>query len=74
MVTYIYYRYLKAREQGYKCFRYSLRMRLAVTEAMRDIYYRFAKVKGREIVRLRQALFGEDILFEVSDSDDSGED
>lgn len=67
-------RYLKAREQGYKCFRYSLRMRLAVTEAMRDIYYQFAKVKGREIVRLRQALFGEDILFDVSDLDDSEED
>lgn len=49
-------------------------MRLAVTEAMRDIYYQFAKVKGREIVRLRQALFGEDILFDVSDLDDSEED
>lgn len=73
-VTHNLYRYLKAREQGYKCFRYSLRMRLAVTEAMRDIYYQFSKVKGREIVRLRQALFGEDIEFNVSDSDDTEDD
>lgn len=49
-------------------------MRLAVTEAMRDIYYQFSKAKGREIVRLRQALFGEEIEFNVSDSDDTEED
>ncbi|XP_062587021.1 uncharacterized protein LOC134248627 [Saccostrea cucullata] len=63
-------RYFLAREAGQKCFRYSLRLRMAVTEAMRDIYYKFSKVKGREIVRLRQELFGEDIEFLVSDSED----
>ncbi|WAR19786.1 hypothetical protein MAR_001624 [Mya arenaria] len=50
------FRYKKARNNNRKSFRYPLRMRLAVVEGIRDMYYDYATKKVEEIEHLRKVL------------------
>lgn len=60
------YRYHAARSNGNRSFRYKLRLRLAIVEGIRNMYYEYANRKAFEIVNLRRDLFGE-IVEIVSD-------
>jgi len=63
-------RYTRAKEQKRKSFRYSLRLRLAVVEGLRNMYYDFAKVQAIEIKKLKAELDGH-IIDEISDDGES---
>lgn len=52
-------RYHEARIQTNKSFRYKLRLRLAIVEGVRNMFYEYANRKAYEIVSLRRDLFGE---------------
>ena len=60
------YRYRKAKATNTRSFRYPLRLRLAVVEGIRNMYYDYAKMKAEEVQNLR------DELQEQSDSDMEG--
>ena len=61
-------RYYAARSNVNRNFRYKLRLRLAVVEGIRNMYYDYANLKASEIVTLRRDLFGQ-IIEVVSDQD-----
>lgn len=46
-------RYEKASRENHRSFRYSLRLRMAVTEGVRNMYYEYAANKADEITHLR---------------------
>jgi len=46
-------RYEKASRENRRSFRYSLRLRMAVTEGVRNMFYEFATAKADEITDLR---------------------
>ena len=46
-------RYDKASRENHRSFRYSLRLRMAVTEGVRNMYYEYAANKADEITNLR---------------------
>ena len=54
-------RYLKAKRENMRTFRYSLRLRLAVVEGLRNTYYDYAHQKAETVAELRQELFVEDV-------------
>ena len=62
-------RYNKAKKDNHKSFRYSLRLRIAVVDGMRNMYYDYAHKKAEVVVELRQELFGE-VVDIVSDETD----
>ena len=62
----VLYRYHKARTQTNRSFRYKLRLRLAIVEGIRNMFYEYANRKAYEIVSLRRDLFGE-IVEVISD-------
>ena len=64
-------RYNKAKKDNHKSFRYSLRLRIAVVDGMRNMYYDYAHQKAEAIAELRQELFGEvvDIVSDERDID-----
>lgn len=64
-------RYNKAKKDNHKSFRYSLRLRIAVVDGMRNMYYDYAHKKAETIAELRQELFGEvvDIVTDQSSAD-----
>ena len=62
-------RYNKAKKDNHKSFRYSLRLRIAVVDGMRNMYYDYAHKKAEVVVELRQELFGE-VVDTVSDETD----
>ena len=49
-------RYEKASRENHRSFRYSLRLRMAVTEGVRNMYYEYAATKADEITNLRGEL------------------
>ncbi|KAK7099938.1 nucleolar transcription factor 1-B-like [Littorina saxatilis] len=55
-------RYEKASRENHRSFRYSLRLRMAVTEGVRNMYYEYAANKADDITHLRC-----DVLREVGD-------
>ena len=59
-------RYNKAKKANNKSFRYSLRLRIAVVDGMRNMYYDYAHKKAESIADLRRELFGE-VVDIVSD-------
>ena len=63
----VLYRYHEARNLGNRSFRYKLRLRLAVVEGIRNMFYEYANRKAIQIVNLRRDLFGE-IVEIVSDN------
>lgn len=64
-------RYNKAKKDNHRSFRYSLRLRIAVVDGMRNMYYDYAHKKAETIAELRQELFGEvvDIVTDESSAD-----
>jgi hypothetical protein len=51
---------------NHKSFRYSLRLRIAIVDGMRNMYYDYAHKKAEVVTELRQELFGE-VVDIVSD-------
>lgn len=49
-------RYNRAKSNDKKSFRYPLRMRLAIVEGVRDMYYEFAAQKANEVDFLRRLI------------------
>ena len=64
-------RYNKAKKDNHRSFRYSLRLRIAVVDGMRNMYYDYAHKKAETTAELRQELFGEevDIVTDESSTD-----
>ena len=50
------HRYKKAKTDNRRSFRYPLRLRLAVVEGIRNMYYDYAKQKADEVKTLKDAL------------------
>ena len=65
------HRYKKAKTEGRRTFRYSLRLRLAAVEGLRNMYYDYAHQKAQSVADLRQELFGEDVQIISDDTEDS---
>ncbi|KAH3807688.1 hypothetical protein DPMN_136035 [Dreissena polymorpha] len=55
----VLFRYNAARDSANRSFRYKLRLRLAVVEGIRNMFYEYANIKAVQIVNLRRDLFGE---------------
>lgn len=55
----VLFRYNAARDSANRSFRYKLRLRLAVVEGIRNMFYEYANIKALQIVNLRRDLFGE---------------
>ncbi|WAR28898.1 hypothetical protein MAR_014602 [Mya arenaria] len=66
----VLFRYHAARANTNRGFRYKLRLRLAIVEGIRNMFYEYANRKASEIVNLRRELFGE--IVEIV-SDDTGD-
>ena len=62
-------RYSRAKDENFRCFRYNLRLKLAVIEGVRNMYYDYAYMKAEDVARLRQDLFGDNLAIVVSDSE-----
>ena len=62
-------RYSQAKTDNFKCFRYNLRLKLAVTEGVRNMYYDYAYAKAEKVAELRQDLYGETVEIVASDTE-----
>lgn len=65
----IHKRYNCAKKNNHRVFRYKLRLRLAVVEGLRNMYYEYANKKASRVVELRRELYNEAV--EVVEQDDS---
>lgn len=66
----IHKRYNCAKKNNHRVFRYKLRLRLAVVEGLRNMYYEYANKKASRVVELRRELFNENVeVVEQEDSD-----
>ena len=63
-------RYDKASKENHRSFRYSLRLRMAVTEGVRNMYYEYASNKADEITNLRGQVLHEEHGSSADDDDD----
>lgn len=54
-------RYTRAREDNFHRFRYNLRLKMAVVEGVRNMYYEYAYIQAEHVADLRRRLFGEEI-------------
>ena len=66
-------RYSKAKQDNFRCFRYNLRLKLAVIEGVRNMFYDYAYVKAEKVAELRYELFGQTIDIVTSDSETDDE-
>ena len=66
-------RYRRAKVENFKCFRNNLRLKLAVVEGTRNMYYDYAHIQAELVADLRQELFGEHVNI-VTDSDTDDDD
>jgi len=63
-------RYKIAKHTGNKAFRYNLRLKLAVIEGCRNMFYDYAYTKADQVADLRRELFNESVeIVSASDSD-----
>ncbi|WAR07230.1 hypothetical protein MAR_017188 [Mya arenaria] len=68
-------RYKMAKRSNNKAFRYNLRLKLAVIEGVRNMYYDFAYSKAERVAELRRELFDESVeIVSGSDSEYSSDD
>ena len=49
-------RYAKSKREQQRTFRYSLRLRMAVVDGLRDVYYEFAHKQAKESASLKSLL------------------
>lgn len=61
-------RYKSAKNDNNRSFRYNYRLKLAVIEGVRNMYYDYAYAKADEVAKLRRELFNESVEI-VSGSD-----
>ena len=54
-------RYRSAKKENLRTFRYSLRLRLAVVEGLRNMYYDYAHEKADQVAVLRKEMFGQEV-------------
>ena len=63
-------RYKNARRTNNRSFRYNLRLKLAVIEGVRNMYFDYAYAKADQVADLRRELFNESVeIVSGSDSD-----
>ena len=67
-------RYARAKNDNFRSFRYNLRLKLAVLEGVRNMYYEYARLKVENIAKLRLELFGEIVEIVSGEYDDEDED
>ncbi|WAQ94702.1 hypothetical protein MAR_007173 [Mya arenaria] len=58
-------RYQRAKDDGFRSFRYNLRLKLACNEGVRNMYYEYAYAQAEIVVELRRQLYGEEV--DISD-------
>ena len=61
-------RYKMAKRSNNRAFRYNLRLKLAVIEGARNMYYDYAYIKADQVAKLRRDMFDESVEI-VSGSD-----
>lgn len=66
-------RYDRANKEGNKAFRYSLRLKIAAGEGLRNTYYEYARCKADLITSLRSTLFGPEQQYETDSDQDTDE-
>ncbi|OWF45996.1 hypothetical protein KP79_PYT15430 [Mizuhopecten yessoensis] len=64
-------RYDMAKSSSNRAFRYNLRLKLAVVEGMRNVYYDYAHNKAKMVANLRRDLFGETVEIIADDAESS---
>lgn len=64
-------RYKSAREEGFKSFRYNLRIRLAAVEGVRNMYYEYARDRAEEVAELRKELYDQNVEIVTASDDES---
>ncbi|OWF36829.1 hypothetical protein KP79_PYT02801 [Mizuhopecten yessoensis] len=69
MLDEVQFRYLGAKRDGLRTFRYNYILRLSVIEGLRNMYYDYVHQKDEDISGLRKDLYGE-IVYVVSGSED----
>ncbi|KAL3886669.1 hypothetical protein ACJMK2_026649 [Sinanodonta woodiana] len=62
-------RYNRANEANFGIFRYKLRLRLAIIEGVRNVYFEYANRKANNIVNLRRELYGEIVEIVTAGAD-----
>jgi len=68
-------RYQQARSANIKSFRYNIRIRLAVVEGVRNMYYEYARDRAEEVAELRKALYNQNVqIVTASDGEDDDSD
>ena len=65
--------YSKAKEDNLRSFRYNLRLKLAIIEGVRNMYYDYAYMKAEKVAALSNDLFGETGGIEMSDAESEEE-
>jgi len=67
-------RYKMAKKSNNRSFRYNLRLKLAVIEGSRNMFYDYAYAKADQVAELRRELFNESVeIVSGSDSDYSSD-
>ena len=67
-------RYKMAKRSNNRAFRYNLRLKLAVIEGARNMFYDYAYIKADQVADLRRELFDESVeIVSASDSDYSSD-
>ena len=67
-------RYESAKAEGYRSFRYNNRVRLAVFEGVRNVFYEYARDRAEDIADLRRELYGQNVEIIGSDTDSENDD
>ena len=62
-------RYNLAKTDNFRCFRYNLKLKLAVVEGVRNMYYDYAYAKAEKVAELRRDLYGETVEIVGSDTE-----
>jgi len=64
-------RYESAKRENQKCFRYCIRLKLAVVEGVRNMYHDYARWQAVQVSKLREEIYGtSDNDFSTSDEDE----
>ena len=66
-------RYESAKLECFRSFRYNLRVRLAVVEGVRNVFYEYARDMAEDIADLRRELYGQNVEI-ITDTDGETED
>ena len=64
--------YHRARAANHKAFRYTNRVKLAVYEGVRNVFYEYARDRAEDIAELRRELFNQHVtIVSASDREES---